>query len=350
MKKNHIGFLGLLLIFGAFRASAQAPENVAYVTNQDAGVTVIDLTQMQPVKIIDVGGEGPRGVALTPDGKYLLTANQKTLDVSVIDTATSKILHRIRVGKNPEFLRIMPDGSKAFVTYEPASPGGPPKKDGKEEEEEEASVPGHLAIIDLKSMTVVGDITGAPETEGIEFSADGKHMIVTNEGNDTLTVYELATNRLVKNIDISPHGSRPRGVKRAPDGSVYIVTLENSNNFLVLDRDYNVTKSVPTAEGPYGVAFDRSGKHIWVAAARGKKLQVFDAMTFAEVAAVPIGARCWHFSFTPDESKVLVACGRSDAVEVIDAQKYAPIKTFSGLKLPWGVVTYPKSYGSLDQP
>lgn len=349
MKKNHIGFLGLLLILGAFRASAQAPENVAYVTNQGNGVTVIDLTQLQPVKVIDVGGEGPRGVALTPDGKYLLTANQKTLDVSVIDTATSKILHRIRVGKNPEFLRIMPDGSKAFVTYEPASTGGPPKKDGKEEEEED-SVPGHLAVIDLKSMSVVGDITGAPETEGIEFSADGKHMIVTNEGNDTLTVYELATNRLVKNIDISPHGSRPRGVKRAPDGSMYIVTLENSNNFLVLDRDYNVTKSVPTAEGPYGVAFDRSGKRIWVTAARGKRLQAFDANTFAEIASVPVGNRCWHFSFTPDESKVLVACGRSDAVEVIDAQKYAPIKTFSDLKLPWGVVTYPKSYGSLDQP
>ncbi len=350
MKKNHISLLGLLLVLSAFRVSAQVPENVAYVTNQGNGVTVIDLTQMQPIKVIDVGGKDPRGIALTPDGKYLLTANQGTSDVSVIDTATSKVVHRIKIGKNPEFLRMQPDGSKAFVTYEPGSTGGPPKKEGGKEKEKEPSVPGHLAVINLERMSVVDDITGAPETEGIEFSADGKHMLVTNEGNDTVTVYDLATNRLVKTLDVHPYGSRPRGIKRAPDGSMYVVTLENSDNFLVLDRNLKVIKSVPTDKGPYGVSFDRSGKRIWIAAARGKKLQVFDAKTFAEIASVPVGNRCWHFSFTPDESKVLVACGRSDEVEVIDAQKYAPIKTISDLKLPWGVVTYPKSYGSLDQP
>jgi YVTN family beta-propeller protein len=65
---------------------------------------------------------------------------------------------------------------------------------------------------------------------------------------------------------------------------------------------------------------------------------------------MPIGQRCWHFTFTPDDSKVLLACGRSNNVVVIDATTYMQIRTIEGFKFPWGVVTYPKSYGSLDLP
>ncbi|MGN5477893.1 hypothetical protein ACTMU2_15925 [Cupriavidus basilensis] len=41
-------------------------------------------------------------------------------------------------------------------------------------------------------------------------------------------------------------------------------------------------------------------------------MQVFDARSLATVAVVPVGKRCWHFSFTPDAQKLLLACGRSE--------------------------------------
>lgn len=77
---------------------------------------------------------------------------------------------------------------------------------------------------------------------------------------------------------------------------------------------------------------------------------MFDARTFAPVAAIPVGKRCWHFSFTPDAQKLLLACGRSNSVQVIDPQKREVVDTLPGYKLPWGVVTYPTSVGSLDAP
>jgi len=46
----------------------------------------------------------------------------------------------------------------------------------------------------------------------------------------------------------------------------------------------------------------------------------------------------------------LLACGRSDEVIVIDADKLEVTKRITGFAMPWGVVTYPKSIGSLDQP
>ena len=326
--------------------AAAAPENVAYVSTP-GGVTVIDLARLEPIKEIDVGGNGPRGLAITPDGTYLLTANQASADVSVIDTATSKVVRRIPVGKNPEFMRIQSDGKMAYVTYEPAVVSGPPKKGGKEEE---GGSPAEVAAVDLQKGSANSFLMGGKETEGIEFSPDGKHIVVANEGNDTVAIYDKLSGSAIKTVNVKPYGSRPRGVKISPDGRTYVVTMENSNNFLVFDQNFQFLKSVPTEQGPYGVTFDRTGKHILVAAARARKLQVFDAQTLAPLATVAMGERCWHFSFTPDNSKLIAACGRSNDLHVIDAVNYKPVKIITGIKMPWGVVTYPKAYGSLDAP
>jgi len=45
------------------------------------------------------------------------------------------------------------------------------------------------------------------------------------------------------------------------------------------------------------------------------------------VKEVATGNRCWHFSFTPDDKEILLACGKSDAVLVIDAEKMEVTKT-----------------------
>jgi len=118
----------------------------------------------------------------------------------------------------------------------------------------------------------------------------------------------------------------------------------------VLDAGFNVVKAVATGDTPYGVAFSRDGSRLYVALAKGKALQVFDAASHARLADYPIGDRCWHFSFTPDDRHILLACGRSNDVVVLDAASGATVKRIAGKQMPWGIVTYPKSAGSLDAP
>jgi YVTN family beta-propeller protein len=339
--------LGLMAAM-AHPAQAASPENLAYVTNQGDGVAVIDLATLTTVRNI-AAGRDPRGLGITPDGRTLVTANQGDADVSVIDTATGKTIQRVAVGKNAEFVRIGPDGRYAYVTYEPSSSGKPPAKGEKGSKDDEA-IPAEIAVIDLASLAVSARLPASLETEGMEFSPDGRELVVANEGDDTVVVYDLKSGRSIKRIDISPFGKRPRGVKVSPDGSVYLVTLESSDNFLVIDSRFNVLKAVPTGKGPYGVAFEPGGANVWIATARSEQIQVLDAKTFAQVASIPIGKRCWHFSFTPDGHKVLVACGRSNAVTVIDAATRQTVSTLAGFDQPWGIVTYPKSSGSLDAP
>jgi YVTN family beta-propeller protein len=333
---------------------AQGTAGTAYVSNQEGNISVIDLGTLEVVSQIDVGGS-PRGIGVTADGSLLVVARRDDGTVAIIDRASGKLLELVPIGKNPEFVRVR--GDLAFVSFEPTAKGGPPPKPGsaeakaeEEDDDDEDAEPARIAVVDLKQRKKLRDIVGGKETEGIEFSTDGKQILITNEADENVSVHDIATGKLVKKIDTKKHGIRPRGVKRSPDGSMYIVTLEFSNNMLVLDDKYNVKKVVPTGEVPYGVAFDRTGKRLYVALAKGKALQVFDAKTFELIGSAPTGDRCWHFTFTPDDKTILVACGRSNEVVVIDAATLKPIKRIEDKKLPWGVVTYPKSVGSLDWP
>jgi YVTN family beta-propeller protein len=321
---------------------------VAYVTNQDKGVSVISLENFAVIDTIDIEAKEPRGLGVTDDGKLLITANREGGDVSVIDTSTKKVIKHIPIGKNPEFVRVV--GDFAYVSYEPSSKSGPPPKPGQKEDDDdgEEKLPAGIAIIDLKAMKVIKTIMSGPETEGIEFSHDGKNMLVTNEGDNTITVYNISSGKLVSKVDTHKFGDRPRGIKASPDGKTYVVSLEYGNKLLLIDNNFKPMKTIPTAKGPYGIAFDKSGKRLFVAAFKDKQMQVFNGKTFELEKTVPIGDRCWHFTFTPDEKNLMIACGRSQEVLVLDGTTYEPVNHVKDLNLPWGIVTFPKAMGSLD--
>ncbi len=354
MKLRHL--VATLAIGLTFSAAVNATDRgKAYVSNQDGGVSVIDLNTLTATGNIDVKGEGPRGLAITDDGKLLVVATRENGSVSIIDTATNEVVQQIPVGQNPEFVRVR--GNFAFVSYEPSAKGGPPPAPGSAaaKEAEKAAAdddeePARIGVIDLKLGKKVREIVGGPETEGIEFSADGKQLVITNEADNTVTVHNMKTGQLIKTIKTQKYGDRPRGVKVSPDGKTYVVTLEYGNKFLVLNKNFKVLRTVDTGATPYGIAYDRKGERIYVAANKAKTLEVFDAKTYEKIKDVATGNRCWHFSFTPDDKEILLACGKSDTVFVIDAEKLEVTKQIENKKMPWGVVTYPKSVGSLDKP
>jgi DNA-binding beta-propeller fold protein YncE len=352
LKRISSAMLLALGLAGSHAALAEG-KGLAYVSNQDGGVTVIDLDTMEIKGAADIGAKGPRGIGVTADGKWLVTANKDDGNISVVDTSGATPPKFVAIGKNPEFVRVL-DG-KAYVTYEPSSKSGPPPKPGseaaaKEDDDKEEKIPGRIAIVDLKKGKVIKEIIGKPETEGVEFSKNGKQMIVTNESDNSITVHDMKSGKLLKSIPVGQYGERPRGIKTSPDGKTVVTTLEFSDKMLVLNDKFEVVKEVATGKSPYGVSFDRKGERIFVAANKEKAMQVFDAKTFEKIKDIPTGDRCWHFSFTPDDQQILLACGKSSEIVVIDTNKLEVTKRIADKDMPWGIVTYPKSMGSLDRP
>lgn len=352
MKLTHLVVAASVSMTIGMTANA-ADRGKAYVSNQNGGVSVIDLNTLKSIGNIDVKADGPRGLGVSDDGKLLVVATRDNGSVSVIDTATNEVINQIKVGQNPEFVRIK--GDYAFVSYEPSAKGGPPPVPGsaealatEKEDDDDDKEPARIGIIDLKLGKKVREITGGPETEGIEFSKDGKQLVITNEADNTVTVHNIKTGKLLKTIKTQKYGDRPRGIKVSPDGKTYLATLEYGNKFMVMNKNFKVLRTVDTGATPYGIAYDRKGERIFVAANKAKTLEVYNAKTYEKIKDIPTGNRCWHFTFTPDDKEILLACGKSDAIFVIDADKLEVKQQIEDKKLPWGVVTYPKSMGSLD--
>jgi DNA-binding beta-propeller fold protein YncE len=323
----------------------------AYVTSQKGGVSVIDLNSMEIIEEINVRAEFPRGIGVTDDGKYLITANKGNANLSIINLKTKEVKN-VDVGINPEFVRVYK--GQVFVSTEPSSKGKPPAKGEmhheEEEDDDEEKIPAKVAVVNLVKGKKIREITAGPETEGIEFSKDGKQIIVTNEADNSITIHDYESGDLLKTFFTEPYGLRPRGIKVSPDGNFYVATLEFSNNFIVLDKEFNHIKTVKTGKSPYGISFNSKGDKLYVAAGRARTLEVFNGRDFTKINELKTdGKRCWHFTFTPDNKDLMLACGRSDEVLLIDSETLNIKKRIPVAGIPWGIVTYPKAIGSLDQ-
>jgi YVTN family beta-propeller protein len=88
----------------------------AYVSQMEtASVYEIDTATRKVLRVFKTKGSWTKVMLLSPDEKTLWTSNWISNDVSEIDLATGKVLHRIPVVANPRGLYETPDGSALYV-------------------------------------------------------------------------------------------------------------------------------------------------------------------------------------------------------------------------------------------
>lgn len=322
------------VIFLSFFVYLEAMASYVFVSDEEQGIYAIDTDKLELIKHIELKGMGIRGIGITKDGKYLAVASKKLGKLLVVSTESWKVVKEVPLGENPEFVKVHPKRDLLFVTYE---------ETGKVEK-------AYIVAIDTKNWKEAFRFEGGKESEGMAFSKDGRYLLVTNEGENSISVYDLDTKKKLRDVDLKSYGDRPRGVVCSPDGKYYAVTFESSNDLLLLDNNFKVIKSVKTDAGPYGVTFSPDGSIIIVASFRAGKLDIFDSKTLTKKSSVETGKRCWHFTYSSDYTKLVVPCGNSHNVLFFDAKDLHLIKTLSDLGKPWGAVAFPRAWGSIDTP
>src|SRR3954453_21167845 len=107
--------LALLLSLAAIAARG-AP--MAYVPNEGSGtVSVIDTATDKVVRTLRIGTK-PRGIAAAPDGKRIFVSDQPSGTLLVYDVMRDTEVARIAVGKSPEAVYVARDGKLVSVTVE----------------------------------------------------------------------------------------------------------------------------------------------------------------------------------------------------------------------------------------
>ncbi len=187
-----------------------------------------------------------------------------------------------------------------------------------------------LSIIDVATKKIVKRVkTGKSSPVEIAFDRDGGRAIVTGGWQkDEVLVYETATWQVIHRIPGNKSGKKPlrvfpKVVTFSPDFARFYVSYWTSNNLAVYDATtYALLGVVPAGVNPRGVAITPDGKKGYIANfdTKGNSVTVFqaDAAPFAVLATVKPLANPRHVAMAPDGKHVYVSLfgGKGGAVKI----------------------------------
>jgi YVTN family beta-propeller protein len=134
-------------------------------------------------------GKGPEGIDLSPDGRQLWSAHSRDGGVSVIDTATLKVVQTIALGtKRSNRIKLTPDARFALVSDLDA---------------------GELVIVDARARREIKRVALGKNPEGILIPPAGGVAYVAVNGDNFVAVVDLKTWQVTKKIQT---GAGPDGM------------------------------------------------------------------------------------------------------------------------------------------
>ena len=211
--------------------------------------------------IIGTGEDRTHMVAVSSDGKVVLTTNVNSASVSIIEQRAMQMpaggppgappvapagggpppgaqppsdwhVTNVPVGKGAEGMDLSPDGRELWVAN---------------------AQDGTISIIDVAAHRVVQTIPSTRAANRLKFTVDGKYVFVSDLGGNDMLVVDAKTR--------SPHtrialGTNSEGIVMAADGTRAYTTLNAKDAVAAIDlRTMTVVGEVKTGRGPDGLAW-----------------------------------------------------------------------------------------------
>lgn len=155
----------------------------AYVAlSGDDAIEVIDVTGGEIIDRIRLTtGDHPQELALTPDGKMVISVNRGSNTVSFIDPSSRFELSRINVGKEPNSISIHPNGTRAFVFNTSSS---------------------NISVIDIPNKALVTTLSTDPAPLRGKFNRRADRLYVIHQWSSYLAAIDPASLAIVRRFQV----------------------------------------------------------------------------------------------------------------------------------------------------
>lgn len=229
---------------GVHGITLAADLNKGYISNgKDSSVTIFDLNTLAVLKKIQVTGRNPDAILYDAFTHRVFVYNAATLNATVIDAKTDKIISTIPFIGNPE-LSVANGKGKVFVNLEDKS---------------------KVCVINSTTLKLeeTWDIAPGEEPTGIAIDKENDRLFIVC-ANKLMVIMDAKTGRVITSVPIG------RGVdgaafdaisKRAyssnGDGTLTVVQEENPNTFKVLEN-------IVTQKGARTIAIDSKTQHLYL--------------------------------------------------------------------------------------
>ena len=243
------------------------------------------LTTGSPIPLPAVTGlrrqrEIPAGLALSADGRRLYVALNLSNGLGEFDATSGRLLRRFEVGVAP--YAVVLAGTRAYVSNWGGRRPGPGDRIGpagrgtgvRIDPRTEAAAEGSVTVVDLRSGATVETPAGR-HASALALAPDRRHLVCANAADDTLSVLDARTGRLVETIwakpsPADPFGASPNALAFDRTGRFLYVANGTQNAVAVIRfqparRKSSLVGCIPVGWFPAALVHDRRRGRLWVA-------------------------------------------------------------------------------------
>ena len=295
----------------------------------DDTLSIVDLSTLRTTTL-ELDDE-PEHMALAPDGLLLAIGNIAAGTISLVSLEHERELARVPGLFDPHNLTFSPDGALLYVANLGAN---------------------HVSVIDVASARVVDEIpVGRPPAVaaaggiGAEFQGiinvtptpDGRLGFAAHGEANELAVIDLRTRELKKSVAL---GELPWRAYGTADGRFMLVPNNGDRTLSVIaTAGLEVVATLPAAEDVTGINTGWFETTAFALSRSERKAVVYDLESMARAGEIALPGMPETGVTTPDGTKLYVALSDTDQVAVIDIRARELIRTIDGVgDEPWGAM------------
>ncbi len=228
--------------------SVPYPYNIYFTPDGKKAIDVVerlsridfrDPTTWALIKSVPIPWPGVDHMDFSADGSFVLMSTEWSGMVVKVDTNLMQIVGTIDVGALPIDIKLLPDGSRFYVSNQ-----------GRH----------GVSIVDAVALKEVGFIPTGRGAHGLGFSRDCTKMYVTNRLAGSISVIDIATSTVVATWQT---GGSPDMIQLSPDGTELWTSSRYDGYVIVVDtRTGAVTHRIYSGPGAHGLSyFPNVGAH-----------------------------------------------------------------------------------------
>jgi YVTN family beta-propeller protein len=223
-----------------------------WVSNMEENkVHIFNLDTLEYISSHSTGGTFPKVIVQSPDGALTLVSNWISMDISVFDSDTKKLLRRIPVGGTPRGMAFSSDGSLMYTAIYDAA---------------------LVVVVDMTTNKVIKRwrfSQGEGAARHIIFRDD--KLYVSDMFRGTVNILNAATGALMKSVRL---GFNINTIILSPDGKYIFASSRGKNNpvdytlpgpdfgavYMLDAQDLTLLEKVWGRNQPTGLAVSPDGK------------------------------------------------------------------------------------------
>lgn len=248
----------------------------------------------------------------------LLVLNKSDNTLAIVDPKTLKVVGTVPTGSGPHEVAVSRDGRTAYVTNYGGNVGGKT-----------------LSVIDLISLSERKVELGLERPHGI--LEHGGMIYLTTEGSQAVARYNPEEDRVDWVARTRQEVSHMLVI--TPDGKKIYTSNMGSNTVSVVPVGAeSASKQIPVGRTPEGIAISPDGQEVWVAHRGDGDLSIIDTNTdevkqkLSRVGEFPI-----RVEFAADGKRVLISDAQAGALAVYDAASREEIQRIPVGGIPVGI-------------